>query len=309
MSQRPIVGIVTCGTSAQRPLTVARTQAFAACAAPTGWELIGADPLSDHRTDLDGAHAVILIEPTPEDVATHLARGRAVVLDGLNSVTPSQAQHIIDLATTHRQPVMIGDELLYSDALSSALSSATQIGPLTRIETRILHPTGRPSPTTAADWNERGLPAILRLLLALRRLRGESASPTWERAQTSRQSGHLQITLSGRLPGTPNIAVTVIVGEHSGRSVINDVQLVSATGVVRGELMPDVHLEVNGEPRALAAPTHSPAQLEVFGMIPMLDLLRRAVHHRTQPLTGPTLLKEALDVSGWAWEEAVGPSQ
>lgn len=309
MTPRPILGISACGTSARRPLTVARTQAFAASAQAAGWDLVGAHPTDDHCADLEGAQAVILIDPTPEDVAAQLAHNRAALLDGAHSLTPSQAQQIIELAATHRQPVMIGDELLSSDVLAAALSAATQIGPLTSLETRLVHPTGRPAPASCAEWNERCLPVLVRLLLALRRLRTDSASPIWERVQTSQQSGHLQISLHGRLPGSPATRVTALVGEHAGRSVIHDIQLVSATGVVRAELMPDVHLEVNGDTRALAAPTHSPAQLEIFGMIPMLDLLRRAVLQRTQPLSGPTLLKEALELSGWAWAEAAGPSR
>lgn len=309
MTQRPILGIVACGASPHRPLVVARAQAFAASAPAAGWDLLAIDVPGDHGTDLEGAHAVILIDPTPEDVAMHLAHGRAVLLDGANSLTPFEAQNLADRAATHRQPLMIGDELLHADALAAALSAATEIGPLTRIESRILHPTGRPAPTRLAEWNERALPGLFRLLLALRRLCPDGASPIWERVHRSQRSGLLQISIHGRVPGTPDTRITVIVGEQAGRSVIQDIQIVSATAVVRSELMPDVHLEVNGTTRTLASPTHSPAQLEVFGMIPMLDLLRRAVIQRTQPLTGPAVLAEALRVSDWAWAQGDDPSR
>jgi len=307
-----------------QPISIARAQAYEAAAPLAGWTLLPTDPSLEHDTAFlpadtgptpDGAMAVVLIGATPTEIGEWLRSGHGVIADGIWSQDPDAAEQVSRIAAGHRQPLLQGDELLHAPVLAGALTEASDIGLITSFETRCLLPTGL-LPTglhTVEQLCEIHGPGVLmRALLGLEMLMPTTCRAVWDSAQVVRQgptvpgpdaSTQSTLTWRGRVLNTKDEAITrvsVVLGTHRGRSVIHDLQMSSAAGVVRAELMPSPSMEVNGESILIPPATHSPAQLEWFGMIPMLKLMHRAVTQRSQPRTGANLLAEALRLIAWA---------
>ncbi len=317
MTRQPLLRIQISEKARQSPLSLARAQAYEAAAPAAGWQLLlsGHDPTPEKSAD-----AVVAIGAQAMEIHRLLVNGHGVLADGIWSREPAEVNMVAQAAIRYQQPIIHGDELLHAPVLSGALTEASEIGPITSCEARGLHPhhggvISQPELLAYAP------PVIMRALLSMQVLSSMPLKAQWKGPEISAQSGN-GLRATWRAKVTSNQAQTpsrlsVVVATHTGNSVIQDLQISSATGVVRAELMPAPRLDINGEPihitqsDPLTGPgSHAvPPQLEWFGMIPMLQLLRRATVQRTQPLTGPALFAEALRISALASGEADDPSQ
>jgi hypothetical protein len=302
MSEDPLLVIEIAEPARARPLSVARSQAYAAAAAATNWRVLTerCEPTDPVDTD---RRAVVLIGAHSSEITRWLKAKWGVIADGVWSSDPAEIREVVALAQQLGQPLLQGDELLYAPVLSGALTEASEIGAITSVEVRSMHP--REVLTTSDLRMVHGPSAMMRLLLSLKVLRlgqetdvATALSMVWDQIERPEAAGpdtrHVGRML---LPGASTIPPTrlqIVISSHRGQSVIQDLQFSSATAVVRADLMPMPHLEVNGETVVLPEATSSPAQLEWFGMTPMLQLMWRAVMERTQPLTSPSLLADAL---------------
>jgi hypothetical protein len=299
MDSPPLLVVKVCEPAASLPLSIARAQAYAAAGALVGWRL-----LPDVAEPSDAAQmaerAVVLIGADSSQILQWINAKWAVIADGIWSEDPAQITQVVDLSRRVAVPFLQGDELLHAPVLAGAITEASEIGPITSGEIRGVHPRD-----AVSDQELLGLHApslLMRALLCLNLLWPAPASTSTD--WTLRKSGMAmsegtRVEVRGSVPaigGAPSAKIDVSISTHRGRSVIQDLQFSSTTGVVRAEVMPIPALEVNGSPVTLPEAAHSPAQLEMFGMIPMLQLMRRAVHERTQPLTSPSLLATALQI-------------
>jgi hypothetical protein len=317
MSQRPFLRIHISETARQSPLSLARAQAYEAAAPVSGWEVIP----SDHELDFGrGApEAVVVIGAPVTEIHDLLVNGHGVLADGIWSDDPAEVEKIVQVAAQHRQPLQQGDELLHAPVLSGALTEACGIGRITTCESRGLRPH-HGGPISRQELMTSAPTVIMRALLLVQVLLPAPVTIDWDAAQISELPRNgLRATWRAKVSnnqGQSPVLLNVVVATHTGNSVIQDLQVSSATGVVRAELMPTPRLEVNGDPVHItqsdpAAQTTPPvpSQLEWFGMVPMLQLFRRATVQRTQPLTGPALLARALRLTALALGEADDPSQ
>lgn len=308
-----------------RPVSIARAQAYEAAARLAGWRV---QPLNLEAPVREGLSttavtAVVLIGANAAEISDWLRAGHGVIADGNWSGDPDEVDVVAQTAVHHRQPLVHGDELLHAPVFAGALTEAREIGQFSSLETRGL--CSFDSQTEGDVVRLLGPPVLMRALLCLQVLGLAPAatvsnnapaaeSPTqikWDSALISHhESSGTTATWRGRVlnaAGAPTTRLSVVVGSHRGRSAIHDLQVSSAAGVVRAELMPIPSIEVNGQSILIPPAIHSPAQLEWFGMVAMLTLLRRAVAERTQPLTGPRLFAESLRLSAWASGEGGDP--
>jgi hypothetical protein len=293
-----------------RPLSIARAQAYEAAARLAGWRVQPLDLETPVREGLgnDITDAAVLIGATASEISDWLSAGHGVIADGNWSEDPDEVDEVARIAHQNRQPLVHGDELLHAPVFAGALTEAAEIGQLSSFETRGLHPFN--SHTERNVITSLAPPVLMRALLSMRIL-DNTTQITWDSALITDQGGSgTTATWRGGVFNSAGVRTTrlsVVVGSHRGRSTIHDLQMSSSSGVVRAELMPTPSIESNGEPVLIPPATHSPAQLEWFGMISMLSLLRRAVVQRVQPLTGVGLFAEALRLSAWASAGGGGP--
>jgi hypothetical protein len=282
-----------------RALSLARAQAYAAAGPLADWQLLPEDLEPSYASNI-GERAVVLIGAHPAEIAAWLNAQWAVIADGIWSTDPTDIFEVVNLAQRVGQPLIQGDELLHAPVLAGALTEAAEIGAITSCEFRSVHPRDA---VVGDELLQLHAPSVvMRALLCLKMLwpTDLGATTNWDALDsTDSRSRGAPITIRGTIAPTsvsPQSRIHVSASTHQGRSVIQDLQFSSATGVVRAELLPTPRLEINGEPVSLPEATHSPAQLEWFGMISMLNLMRRAVTERTQPLTSPNLLATALQI-------------
>jgi hypothetical protein len=329
----PSLLIAVSASARTQPLSIARAQAYEAAAPLAGWEVRTVEHLSDEHLSVehgklsqlpsaDRASAVVLIGATPSEISEWLRSGYGVIADGVWTHDPEVADAVGRIAAEHRQPLLQGAELLHAPVFAGALTEAREIGDITSFETRGLYPSGSHPQHNLLETQ--GPQVLMRALLSLQMLAPAPCEILWDTAQLrdpnqrdraqggSSQSGAPQFTASWRgriLHGSSAVPgrINVVLGTHSGSSMIHDVQVSSTSGVVRAELMPTPSIEVNGEPIQIPPAEHTPAQLEWFGMISMLELMGRAVTQRSQPVTGPGVFAEALRLSAWASAGGGGP--
>jgi hypothetical protein len=302
------------------PLSVARAQAYEAAASLAGWKVNSTDFSSEVTTPMPASgdvQAVVLIGTTASGIADWLESGHGVIADGVWSQDPEAVEAAGRIAVQQRQPLLQGEELLHAPVLAGALTEAADIGQITSFETRALHPFRANTVQELCDVH--GPAVLMRALLCMEMLGTSAADIKWDTARilghdhthpTRDHSERITVTWRGRVlaaTGEQLTRISVVLSTHPGHTVIHDLQMSSATGVVRAELMPSPQLEVNGESIVIPPAGHSPAQLEWFGMIPMLKLMRRAVTQRSQPRSGAHLLAEALRLSAWALAEGDDP--
>jgi hypothetical protein len=291
--------IRVCEPALALPLSQARAQAYTAAAPLARWELL---PKETEPSDASHSaqRAVVLIGADSSEVTRWLRTKWAVIADGIWSEDPAEITEVVNLARAMGQPLVQGDELLHAPVLAGAITEASEIGAITSCEFRGVYPRDWVSDFELLHIHAPSV--VMRGLLCLEMLLPPHlrAAMIWDPLNLMQSVGReAQATVRGEIPSTadtPSTRIQMSIATHRGNSVIQDLQFSSATGVVRAELMPTPHLEINGEPIILPEATHTPAQLEWFGMMPMLDLLRRAVRERTQPLTGPSLLAAALQI-------------
>jgi hypothetical protein len=296
-----VLAIHVSESARSRPLSVARAQAYAASAALTGWRILPEDTEPSQPFHL-GERAVVLIGAHSSDITKWLKCKWAVIADGIWSQDPSEITEVVAFAHEVGQVLLQGDELLHAPVLAGALTEASEIGAISSCEFRSMHPHGS---VTEAELRSLHAPsALMRAVLCLKVLwpRDLSDVTIWETQITAGSANQgAQVSVRGKIPSTspspsPSSRIQVSISTHRGRSVIQDLQFSSAAKVVRAEVLPTPSLEVNGETVRLPEASHSPAQLEWFGMVSMLQLMRRAVRERTQPLTSPSLLATAVDI-------------
>jgi predicted dehydrogenase len=232
------------------------------------------EALRDRVADL----AIVTTPPAchADDAARLLDAGYQVVVETPVSRTLAEADLLIAAEQRHGRPVLYSEHLASSPAVDGLLSKITALGPLTHISARALQPppTWRGSAPGAADrWGGGALFDLgvhpVALVLRAAAVSGLDAPTSVTAAVTGMATPREHAMLRLHFGSGPTANVTVAWrpdGPPEG-----DLQVSSASGVLRVDLYPHPTLEYNGDRVAIESSRPSPTALvDDYGYAPQL---------------------------------------
>lgn len=216
-----------------------------------------------------------------------LERGRAVVATPPWASTLDDADRVVEAQRRTGRPVLHAEPLCHAPVVVELGRRLGALGPVQRIECRAF------GPRRDGDADDLlAVPVALTLLIARRAGLGDVVD--------------VQPLDGPPTPGRPDSDRRVAVRFTSGASAwstageldhrIAELQVSSATGVLRAELFPVPTLEHDGEPVPLPRVSASPAALEQFGQIGQLLALAEALAFGAAPLTDATFGRDVIEV-------------
>lgn len=230
-----------------------------------------------------GADAVVVATPPSRhavDVVRALEAGAVALVEKPLATTLAEADAIVEAVARTGRPVVYAENLAFSPVVDQAIELARGLGALTHLTVRTLQPAPGWGGFLEPSWGGGVLfdlgvhPIALALLVAgddplvAVRARLDAGSRAVD------EYAHVELRFASSLVATVECSWRHETSEW-------DLQAASATGVVRAELMPELLLEHDGEPVALA-PTRPGAdpRLEHLGYVAQLEAVAAAVGGR-----------------------------
>ncbi len=259
-----------------------RTEASAAAlVAETGGRVVAYEDLPA------GADVVVVATPPARhavDALRAMAAGAAVVVEKPLCTTLADADRLVRVVEAGGV-LTYAENLLFSDATSTAMSEVATLGPLRHLAARALQPRPTWGDFTTRGWGggvlfDLGAHPLALVLRAAGRARPVGVRAAFDASPDVEVEDRASVSLRFDSGLVASIEVS-----WRERSPIWDLQAASDDGVVWFELLPDVSLERSGEPVPLPPPPPTddpdagalPPQLEQFGYV---EQLRDAVAGR-----------------------------
>jgi len=195
------------------------------------------------------ADVVVVCSELPQrasDALAALGRGAAVIVEKPLCATLAEADALVEAAGGR---VGYAENLAFAPVMVVALAMAPSLGPLHHVEVRATQPE--------RTWGE----VATALLLA-----GDDTPASVSATVLNDERARLQLRFDSGL------VATIESSWVRGAPPVWDFQVASATGVLRGELLPVPSVEHNGDPVPLPPlRVHGvPAQLEQYGYVDQL---------------------------------------
>lgn len=262
-------------------------------------------------SDLPAGADIVVVETPPQchhrDVLQALRAGAAVVVEKPLCTTLEQADEIVALAEASRDRLLYAENLAYAPVVGEFVRRVRALGTLTHLEVRALNPLPNRGGFTDDDWGGGALFDLGVHPLAVAVL---AAAPALPRLVQARLEG----SRSGR-HGTDELAEVVVQFDNGLRArVISsyrggdtpqwDAQAASETGVVRAELLPQPHLEVNGTEVAIPSPTGKVPALEHYGYRGEWAAFLQNLASGTRPVMDAAFGRMMLDIVCAAYTSA-----
>ena len=211
--------------------------------------------------DLPGDADVVVVSTPPQmhagDTLRLLAAGAAVVVEKPLCTTLADADSLVTAAAEHDQRVLYAENLAYAPVVAKLIAMVGGLGPLTHMEIRTMQALPTWGDFTSDEWGGGALfdlgvhPLALAVLASGAAGAGPvvsvSASLIGGEGHNSDEHAEVELTFRNGLVGH------VVSSWQAGPAQVWDVQLSSATGVLRADFWPQPSLEHNGEPVPLPA--------------------------------------------------------
>jgi len=266
-----------------------------------------------------GADVTIVATPPARhatDAARVLLAGGAVVVEKPLCTTLADADVLVEAVRAGGR-LLYAENLAYAPAVEAMLARVHSLGVLTSLEARAFAQRPAWGGATHPEWGGGVLfdvgahPIALALLLAgparVVTVRATLERPGDERpgdprTGDPRTDDHAEV----RLTFDTGLTATVVASWRSPTPVW-DVQVASAQGVLRAELLPEPTLEHNGDPVALPPLSHlakDAPQLDEFGYLGQLRSFVEDLSRGRPPRSGAELGRAVLEVVCGAYTSA-----
>jgi len=256
-----------------------------------------------------GADLVVVCTPpaTHVDVAiAALQAGAAVVVEKPLATTLDDADRLVDAAAATGGRVAYAENLAFAPAFTAARHHAASLGPVHHLDTHVLSERPTWGGFLHADWGGGALfdlgahPIALALLLAAP-ARPVSVSCRLHGANDIEVDDLAEVTLSF----DSGLHASIEVSWRSPAAVW-DLQTASADGTLRIELLPELVLEVSGEPVALPTvdPAHPAPQISQFGYLDQLESFAADFAAGREPEMSAAFGRGVLDIICGAYASA-----
>ncbi len=233
-----------------------------------------------------------------DDAVALLAAGYHVVVEAPIACTLADADRLIAAEQGVDQAVLYSEHLVASPVMDGLLAEVGALGHLTHLSARAIQspPTWRS--TRHDDWGGGALfdLGVHPVGLALRTAAEVGAGPATQVNAVITDAGTDREHATIKLRFADGLLATVVVGWQPGASPDWDLQVSSASGVLRAELYPVPVLERNGDPVAGAGSTDPPSLVDDYGYAPQLTRFWANIRTgRPVPVTA-RLGRQVLDV-------------
>jgi myo-inositol 2-dehydrogenase / D-chiro-inositol 1-dehydrogenase len=266
-----------------------------------------ADPC--HYEELPGdAHGVVVCTPP----ATHLEHTLRAVEGGAGALvekplcaTLDDADRVVAAADAGAL-VGYAENLAFSPCVRLAVDETRRIGALRHLEVRALQPRPEWGDFLTAEWGGGVLFDLGAHPLAVALLLAAPAVPVRVAAELSGAGDHpVDEHAEVELTFDSGLRATVVASWRGPQDAAWDAQAASAGGVVRAALLPEVHLERDGDEVALPdAPAGVFPQLDQLGYLGQLRSFVGDVAAGRQPTLGARFGRSVLDVTAAAYAAA-----
>ncbi|MEO5725318.1 MAG: hypothetical protein ABIQ39_15070, partial [Ilumatobacteraceae bacterium] len=203
--------------------------------------------------------------------------GAAVLVEKPLCRTLAEADLIVAAAHAHQQHVLYAENLAYAPVINELVGRVAALGQLEHLEVRTIQALPTWGDFTSDEWGGGALfdlgvhPLAIALLVAAAAGEGRPVAVTAQLrgGEGHNSDEHADVTLQF----ASGLHAHVVSSWQGGPTTVWDVQVASATGVLRADLMPTPTLELNGEAIALPPITAPVAAVEQFGYVAQLKAL------------------------------------
>lgn len=253
--------------------------------------------------DLPGGADIVVVSTPPQlhaaDTLHLLAAGAAVVVEKPLCTTLFDADALVAAAAAHQQRVLYAENLAYAPVVAKLLAMAADLGPITHLEIRTMQSLPTWGEFTSDAWGGGALfdlgvhPIALAVLAAGANGAGPVASvqAMLRGGKGHNSDEHAEVTLTFR-----SGLVGRVVSSWQSETQIWDVQLSSATGVLRAEFWPTPTLERNGDPVPLPASGLPLAFIEDLGYFDQLRSFAADLAQSRTPFMDVAFGRMILDI-------------
>ncbi|MCU1367502.1 MAG: Myo-inositol 2-dehydrogenase [Ilumatobacteraceae bacterium] len=254
--------------------------------------------------DLPADAEIVIVSTPPQlhaaDTIHLLGAGAAVVVEKPLCTTLADADALVAAAAASGQRVLYAENLAYAPMVGRLLAMAADLGPITHMEIRTMQDLPTWGEFTSDAWGGGALfdLGVHPLAIAVLAAGANGAGPVTSVAGTLRGgAGHnsdehaeVRLTFAGGLVGT------VVSSWQAGPGQVWDVQLSSATGVLRAEFWPTPTLEHNGEPVELPFSTVPIPFIQDLGYYDQLRMFADDIEAGRTPLMDVAFGRSILDI-------------
>jgi myo-inositol 2-dehydrogenase/D-chiro-inositol 1-dehydrogenase len=267
-----------------------------------------ATDLGVHAVEYDrlpaGADVVVVATPPAQhfDHAAHaLERGAAVILEKPLVLTLNEADRLVDLTARHGERLLYAENLAYAPivhALIGRVARAVEGGSvIDHLSVRTIQPLPTWGNFTSPEWGGGALfdlgvhPLAVAVLVARAARAGEVVGVrATMRGDVTDTHAEVVLIFESGLQGT------VVSSWEGGPVPCWDVQVSSATDVVRAELLPTLVLEHNGDPIGLPAATAPVPMIEDFGYVGQMRAFLDDIAHGRPPFMDAAFGRWILEI-------------
>ncbi len=229
--------------------------------------------------ELPGTAEIVVVSTPPQmhaaDTLLLLESGAAVVVEKPLCTTLADADALVAAAAANGQRVLYAENLAYAPVVRELIAQASRLGPLTHLEVRTLQTLPTWGDFTSDEWGGGALfdlgvhPLALAVLCAATNGAGPvvSVRATLRGGAGHNSDEHAEVELTFR----SGLVGRVISSWQNESGQTWDVQLSSATGVLRAEFWPAPTLERDGERVPMPTSTMPIAFIEDLGYLTQLS--------------------------------------
>lgn len=268
---------------------------------------LGAEPCTYEELPA-GADGVVVCTPPAFHAAhtlTAVRGGAGVLVEKPLCTTLAEADELVAAGDAGAR-IAYAENLIHAPAIRLALEHAAQLDGIDLLEVRALQTRPTWGSFLTEAWGGGVLFDLGAHPLAVALLLAAPAQPVEVRATLEGASDHpVDEHAEVHLAFDSGLLARVVASWRETGTPTWDAQVSSPDGVVRVELLPEVHLERNGVPVPLPpVPSGVPVQLEELGYLRQMESFALDLAHRRSPEVGPAFGRTVLDVTCAAYASA-----
>lgn len=234
-----------------------------------------------------GADIVIVATPPAlhfDDVVHSLERGAAVVVEKPLVTTLNEADRLVMIAERHANKVLYAENLAYAPAFRKWITQIADMGSVQHLSVRMEQSAPSWGSFLDPQWGggvlfDLGVHPIALMVLSARACGAGEVVSVSAILEGDATDEHADVTLVF----AGGLSARVVVSWRGSPTPHWSLQAASESAALTLELMPDVTLERNGDPIALATASTQPPMIETLGYLDQLRAFRADLADGTTP--------------------------
>jgi predicted dehydrogenase len=270
-------------------------------------EQLGARPCRYEELPAGARGVVVATNPARHalDAMAAAQAGAGALVEKALTTTLRDADRLVEAST--QMPIAYAENLAHAPLVRTAVERRPALGAVHDLELRVIQPRPTWGEFLTPAWGggvlfDLGPHPIAVALLLMPDDPPVEVSARVEQGADIPVDDHAVLALRFR----SGVDARLTVSWRAAAGTVWDVQAASPTGVLRGELIPNLELEHNGEPVMLPAPRADlpDPRLSQMGYVDQLAAFVQDLDAGTTPTVGAELGRDVLDVIAGAYASA-----